>query len=488
MIFTLVITGIILFFLFYNVILFYAVYKIIINKGDPIRTVAWLMVVLLIPFFGLFLYFFIGRNIKKEKLFDRKKYADNRLLLSFSKDIIFDTEKIFNPPGKIFYYHHEYYKFIRLLSNKDHSKLTTKNEVTILNNGHDTYAAIINELKNAKSSIHMEYYLFEEGRIGNIIKDILIQKAKEGIEVRFMYDDVGSWGLKNTFIRELRQAGVKTFAFMPVKFPQLTSRINYRNHKKILIIDGRIGFMGGINISDKYVSEGELGFWRDTHICIKGEAVKNLQKIFLVDWIFLSEEKISNQAKYFPPVTIKNTIPLQVITSGPDSERPLIMEAFFAAISNAKKSIHISTPYFLPNNCILQALRTASLSGVPTKMILPFYSDSKFVHYGSMSYVDQLLDANVKVYLYKKGFIHSKILVIDGAFSSVGTANMDFRSFEHNLEVNAFVYDTKIAEELTSGFYEDLGHCVEIKKAAWEKRPRIQKHWESVARIFAPLL
>ena len=268
--------------------------------------------------------------------------------------------------------------------------------------------------------------------------------------------------MKRRHARRLRAMGIRVCCFMPVVFPWLTSKLNNRNHRKIVVVDGKIGFTGGINVADRYVHGTKFGPWRDTHLRIEGDAVNMLQAIFMTDWYFVSGKELLNDEKYFPKSRIRTRSPMQIASSGPDSDWASIMQAFFAAINKARKSIYISTPYFLPNQAILTALKVAALSGVDVRIILPFRSDSKIVYWASRSYIGEMLDAGIKVYFFCKGFNHSKILIIDDNFCSVGSANMDIRSFEDNFEVSAIMYDPKVAEELTGYFLGDIGNSVAV--------------------------
>ena len=336
--------------------------------------------------------------------------------------------------------------------------------------------------------MHLEYYIFENDETGRRLTDLLARKVKEGVEVRLIYDDVGSWNMKRRHARRLRAMGIRVCCFMPVVFPWLTSKLNNRNHRKIVVVDGKIGFTGGINVADRYVHGTKFGPWRDTHLRIEGDAVNMLQAIFMTDWYFVSGKELLNDEKYFPKSRIRTRSPMQIASSGPDSDWASIMQAFFAAINKARKSIYISTPYFLPNQAILTALKVAALSGVDVRIILPFRSDSKIVYWASRSYIGEMLDAGIKVYFFCKGFNHSKILIIDDNFCSVGSANMDIRSFEDNFEVSAIMYDPKVAEELTGYFLGDIGNSVAVTPESWENRPNLHAVYESLARLASPLL
>jgi cardiolipin synthase len=463
----------------------FTVILIIQQKGDPLKTISWLLVIFLLPVIGIILYFFFGKNYRKEKIFSRKGLTDleHMKLLSLDQFIklahkdTFEDEKL---RSKV--------NIMRLLLNSSKSLLTGRNRVNVLQNGRETFDSIIEAMEGAKHHIHLEYYIVDDDHIGNLIRKLLIKKAAEGVKVRFIYDDVGCWSLPKHFIDSMTDAGIEVYSFLPVRFPLLTNKINYRNHRKIVVIDGEIGFTGGLNVADRYLQGSEeLGIWRDTHVRLEGEAVNSLQVIFLVDWFFVSEEIVQGDA-YFPPTNIDEHHLVQITASGPDSDWASIMQAYFAAISSAQTNIYITTPYFMPNESILTALKTASLSGLDVRIILPARSDSKMVFWSSRSYVTELLDAGIKIYFYQKGFPHSKILLVDGVLSSIGTANLDIRSFDQNFEVSALIYDEKITVDLQQNYLADLQNSIEILPEVWVNRPRYDKVRESITRIFSPLL
>ncbi len=470
----------------YIVTIIFMVILVIQQRGDPMKTIAWLLVVTFVPLLGIVLYFFFGKNYRKEKIFSRKGLADNeqlKMLAQYQPDDKADTS--YWPDEAIASKAH----IMRMLYNSDKVLLTEHNRVKILVNGKVTFEHIITELENAEKHIHLEYYIIEDDRIGNEIRRILIRKAREGLEVRVIYDDIGCWSLSDEYIQSLKEAGVMVFPFMPVRFPFFTNKVNFRNHRKIIVVDGKVGFVGGLNIADRYISgSSELGPWRDTHLKVEGEAVYSLQSVFLLDWYFVSKRNIHDQDRYFPPVDIADFHLMQIVASGPDSDWASIMQTFFSAIATARSYIYISTPYFLPNESIFTALRTAALSGVDVRMLLPVYSDSRLVTWSSFSYIGQLLDAGIKVYLYKKGFTHSKLMMVDDVFCSIGTANMDIRSFDQNFEVNALIYDQRLTVAMRNIFMNDIKDLKSIDNNEWDQRSRWVVFRESVARLFSPLL
>ena len=458
---------------------------IVYEKRSPFKTVAWILVLVVIPIFGLVFYLFFGQEYRKNKMYSRKGLKDldrlRRLTLKQLRN--FDKHKQ-NLKGKI----GEKEKMIKLLLNNSHSLLTTGNQVELLNNGDATFNSLLTEIKKAKHHIHLEYYIINDDEIGNQLKNLLIEKSSEGVEVRVIVDDVGSWSLKRKYLRELEIAGVEFYSFMKVRFPRLTPRLNYRNHRKIAVIDGTVGFTGGINLADRYkYGNKKLGAWRDTHIKITGDAVSCLQVIFTADWFFVKGEVLKGKI-YFKPFTESEGLPIQIASSGPDSDWENIGQAFFTAITGASNYVYLTSPYLIPPQHILAAIKTAALGNIDVKIIIPKKSDARVSKLCSFSFVEELLEAGVKVYFYKKGFIHSKLLIVDDVISSVGSTNLDFRSLETNFEVNAFIYNEGFTKELCSHFINDLRNSEQIILEEWRNRPWLNKLRESFAHIVSPML
>jgi cardiolipin synthase len=457
----------------------------ILENRSPLKSLSWILVLLLMPGIGIVLYIFFGQNLRKEKIIRRKGIKSHDYMSSVAhaqtrqfRERDWFTDEILREKGQI----------IHLQLNNSNSVVTTGNKVTLLNNGKDKFKELIEELNKAKSFIHLQYYIFAIDTIGNTIKEILLRKAKEGVEVRMIVDDVGCWELKNDYYNELREAGIEIYPFLKVRFPLFTSKINYRNHRKIVVIDGYVGFVGGINVADRYIDgDPSYGIWRDTHIKVEGDAVNSLQYIFSLDWYFVSQVELAFK-KYFPVKEAKGKIPVQVCPSGPDTDWPGIMMGFFKIITSAKKYIYVATPYFMPNESILMALKTAAMSGVDVRIIIPEKSDAYITKLSTLSYLREMMEAGVKIYFYQKGFIHSKVIVSDDMVSSIGSANMDFRSFEQNFEVTAFVYDRDFSKQVKQTFMEDFSNSKRLLIKEWKKRPIRQKARESFARLLSPLL
>ena len=460
--------------------------NVILENRNPVRTLAWIIVLVAVPFIGFLFYLYFGINYRKIKMFSMKGLGDMKWLQYMSEDqkqLIKKSEFLHKRETV------EVRKLMTLLLNNSKALLTRFNKVEILNNGEETFPAIFEALQNAKRFIHLEYYIIEMGRLTSRLKELLIEKAKAGVEVRVIYDDVGSWGLTRDFLRELRNAGIQIYPFLPVRFHQFANKANYRNHRKIAVIDGEVGFVGGLNFADRYVDGvPKIGVWRDTHLKVQGEAVTSLQVIFLIDWYFVRQELLLDKNEYLPYIQADGDMLVQAVTSGPDSDWASIQQAYFTLINMAKRYVFISTPYFMPGETTLNSLKTAAMSGVDVRIMLPHKSDSLLTYWCSRSFVEELLEAGVKVYWYQKGINHSKVIIVDGIVSSVGTANMDIRSFEQNFEVSLILYDRETAKKLAGDFLKDLQSSSEVVIQRWKFRSKREKAYESVARLFAPVL
>lgn len=458
---------------------------IVFQNRNPLKTLSWILVILLVPFAGIIVYIFFGQNYRKQKIFSRKGLVDMEQLSDYAaRQSISLPGYLANESEAVKSKEH----LIKLMFNNNRSVLTTYNKVNLLIDGEETFPAMTEAIAAAKEYIHLEFYRIEPDMLGTKFKDLLKKKALEGVKVRVIFDDVGSWNLKNSYLKEVRGAGIAIYPFMPVRFPLLTNKINFRNHRKIVVVDGVTGFVGGLNIADKYLhGNKDLGPWRDTHLKVTGESVAALNSVFLTDWYFVSGEAITNIDSYLKCQRVNNRCLMQVASGGPDSDWANIMQVYFSAIATAKKSIYLSSPYFSPDESILTALMTASLSGVDVRIIFPQRSDSAVANWNTRSYITELLDAGIRIYLYEKGFAHSKYLLVDGVFASVGSPNVDIRSFELNFEVTALIYDETFGTELGNLFEDDMSKSSEVNPVAWANRKKSDKYKESLARILGPL-
>lgn len=470
--------------LYFLTVVFIAI-LIILENRNPVKTISWILILVLLPFFGIVFYLFFGQEYRKTKMYSRKGLKDLEKLRNLT------LEQLGNLPKDQFRISDRLYTKKRLMNlflSNSNAILTNNNEIQVLKDAKETFPAIFNSIEQARHHIHLEFYIVEDDSIGNYLRELLIRKALEGVEVRFIYDDVGSWELKRKFLRSMTDAGVKVDCFMRVRFPNLTSKVNYRNHRKILVVDGETAFVGGLNFADRYQNGVPgIGPWRDTHLKVSGGSATALQIIFMADWYFVSKEILKGE-RYFRPFEAGNGKLVQMVASGPDSDWESIGQAYFAAIASSTEYVYISSPYLMPPSDIMTALKTSSLGGIDVRIIVPGLSDAVSSKWGTNSYVEELLEAGVKVFFYQAGFIHSKVIVVDGIFSSVGTANLDFRSLETNFEVNAMIYDEETAGILAGQFIEDQGKSQEVVLEEWIKRPRLNKIKESFARILSPML
>lgn len=458
---------------------------IVFENRNPVKTLSWLLVILLVPVAGLIIYVVFGRYYRKQKIYTRKSMIDiSRLSDNVNLQVTSLPSVLAGESEAVRSKEH----LIHLLLNNNRSLLTVDNRIGLLINGDMTFSAMKEAISSAKNFIHLEFYRIEPDNLGTEFKELLKRKASEGVKVRVIYDDVGSWNIRRAYLREMRAAGVQIFPFMPVRFPSFSSKINYRNHRKIIVVDGKTGFVGGINIADKYIDGLPfLGPWIDTHLKLEGEFVAALDRVFVSDWDFVSGEELPPDTSLTNYTKTGNRCLVQVASSGPDTDWATIMQVYFAAIATAKSSIYLTSPYFSPDESILTALKTAALSGVDVRVIFPEKADLIITNWNTRSYIEELLDAGIRVFLYQNGFIHSKYLLVDGVFSSVGSPNVDVRSFDLDFEITALVYDENFAASLGQVFSDDLKNCKEIMKADWVTRRRRDRHRESLARIFGPL-
>jgi len=469
----------------YLVTVIFVCFMIIFENRAPVKTLAWVMVVLLVPVAGIVFYLFFGQNYRKQKIFSRKSVLDAEQLsniAAFQERTLPERLSSSSPAVR------EKEHLIRLMLSNNKSALTEFNTVEILLDGVETFPSMFEAIAEAREYINLEFYRLESDILGMKFCDALVEKAKEGVKVRVIFDDVGSWSLSNKTIKHMWQNGVEIYPFMPVRFPWLTNKINYRNHRKILVVDGKKGYLGGLNIADKYLhGHREIGNWRDTHLLVRGEAVAALNNVFMVDWYFVSDILLTDESQEKKEYQTGNRCWIQIAFSGPDSDWANIMQVYFSAIATAKKYIYLCTPYFSPDESILNALLTASLAGVDVRLILPGKSDSPVAYWNTRSYIEEMLETGIKVYLYKEGFNHSKYLIVDDVFSSVGSANMDMRSFDLNFEIAAMIYDEDFASRLLKVFEMDVKRSNLINFDEWKKRKRTERYKESLARIFGPL-
>lgn len=458
-------------------------FVIFLENRHPTQTITWLVVLGGFPLIGFIFYLLFGRNYRKEKMFRKKYFLDKQAFLTVEGDDDPRSEEKISLMGE-----HQG-KLFTLAQKLGNSPISFDTSTKVLTNGEETFRHIIEQLKRARHHIHLEYYIVRHDQIGQEIKNILIEKANQGVKVRFLFDAVGSWQLSKTYINELRNAGIETVSFGPVKLPFLNNKFNFRNHRKIVVIDGTIGFVGGLNIGDEYLGRNkDIGFWRDTHLMLKGEAVRTLQLIFLQDWYYMTNHSFLTAEYLSPQIDHKSHGGVQLIAGGPDNEWSVIKNIFFSMIASAKKSVWIASPYFIPDEDIFSAIKIAALSGVDVRLLVPNRPDKRIVFHASRSYFPELLEAGVKVFEYERGFMHSKIVIVDDELASIGTSNMDMRSFHLNFEVNAFLFRTKSTQKLVEEYVNDLEYAKQLDLKAFQERHIGFRLLESTARLLSPLL
>ncbi len=462
--------------------------KIIYDTHDPVKTLGYLLLVFFLPVIGIIFYFSFGVNYRKRKLYSRKITHNDAQFESVRQKVLDSSRE-----------HMERYKELladkislaQVMLSQSSLPIATVTDLKLLINGEAKFPEVLEALEKAHDHIHIEYYIYADDEIGNQIKEILIQKVREGVQVRFIYDDFASHGLGKRMEKELREAGVEVYPFYEVKIWMLANRMNYRNHRKIIVIDGEYGFVGGINVDDRYINNGHNSlYWRDTHLAMRGHAVSGLQYVFIADWNFCAGQHVEFADRYFPNMTAPEASDslVQIVDSGPDSELANIMLMYMGAIAAAKKRLYITTPYFIPNDSVMNSIKLAALKGVDVRLLVPGISDSHIVNAASCSNYQELLEVGVRIYRYNKGFIHAKTMVVDDNLSIIGTANMDIRSYDLNFEINAILFDRRINSELYTTFMNDLQDSSGLNLEEWNDRNKWIKFGETLARLVSPLL
>lgn len=464
-------------FALYVVVIVTCVIVVLRENRNPIRSLAWVIALIFLPVVGFIFYMFFGRSLKGMHL---TSIHNRRKLMSEAAKRRADLDELDLTAVER--------SLVMLSQSLCGSNLTVNNSYRIFTTGAEKFKALIDDLRNAKSSILLQYYIFADDNIGNEIADILIEKAQAGLKVFVIYDHVGSFTSSSNFFRRMMKAGVEIHPFFRVTFPQLANRINWRNHRKIVVIDNRVGYVGGMNIADRYArSEKEGLAWRDTHFRLEGDIVESLAFCFSVDWHFLRDKPDSLPLE-IPKTDIRNKVGMQFVVSGPINYWDNLTLTYLKVIGSASKRIFIQTPYFLPTDSLMHALEVAALSKVDVRIMLPGDSDSKMLQYATFSYITRCLKAGIKVYIYQPGMLHSKMMVVDDSLATVGSTNFDFRSFENNFECSLFVYDQGFNAECREIFFKDLAECRKITLKQWKKRPMVSRVMESILRLVSPIL
>lgn len=450
--------------------------KVVLNNRDTVKTLAWILVLIYLPFVGLVLYFFFGRDTRKMKIINSRQ-------LSQLQKKQFENEDCYEVEVR-----HDYLPLVSFFKNTASANLLPASEIGIISSTREFAESLYKEIDAAKEHVHVQFYIFEDDEFGRLLSEHLMAKAREGVEVRVIYDSVGCFGVPKGFFEKMRCAGIYVESFLKVRFPLLTNKVNYRNHRKIVVVDGKVGFVGGCNVADRYLHGVQWGAWRDTMLLVRGAAVHGLQTSFLVDWYFSNRTLVSGR-RYFPQLTYDGDSCVQVVQSNPVGEVRTVMTGMVKVLSAARSYVYLQTPYFMPDTPFLQALKGAAQSGVDVRLMIPERSDNRFLDYASRSYLVDIMKAGVKVYLYGGGFLHSKTLVSDDYLSSVGSVNLDFRSFHYNFEVSAFVYGKGVASSLKNVFLEDVKNSKQLTLNGFiTGRSLLERCMESMARLFSPLL
>lgn len=477
-----ILTYLIILSLILNITL--AISIIFLERKNATSAWAWLLVLFFIPILGFILYLIFGKPIYRHRIFT----WDTKSRLGVKKAV---NEQLISLEDKTFQFYNEeiekYEDLIYMHLRNDDAIFTQDNDVQIFTDGHDKFNRLIKDLEHAKDHIHLQYYIVRADGLGERIAEVLMRKAKEGVDVRFLFDDLGSRRLSNKYVKRLRRAGIQVEAFFPSKL-MLNLKINYRNHRKLAIIDGKIGYIGGFNVGDEYLGKSpKFGYWRDTHLRVVGSAVHSMQTRFILDWNQASRDDIYYDERYYMAEPVGNA-GMQIVSSGPDQDWEQIKNGYIKMIMSAKEYVYIQTPYFIPDESLKDALQIAILSGVDVRIMIPNKPDHPFVYWATLSSSGELLNAGADIYIYQNGFMHAKTIVVDGKIASVGTANIDVRSFRLNFEVNAFIYDKKITKQLEQAFHEDIKLSTQMTKKLYAKRSIGIRFKESISRLISPVL
>ncbi|QAS53205.1 cardiolipin synthase [Halobacillus litoralis] len=466
-----------------NVLLALAI--IFLERRDASATWAWLMVLLFLPIAGFLLYLVFGRRLSNKEIFTWDKKSRLGLLTAVQDQLAaIKEDRLAVHPKAIIPYEDLIYMHLK---NND-ALLSQNNEVEVYTDGQKKFHALIEDIEKAEDHIHLLYYILRDDNLGQRLAEVLMRKAREGVEVKLLYDDMGSRLLTRGYKRKLKEAGVQVESFFPSFIPKVNLKINYRNHRKLAIIDGEIGYIGGFNIGDEYLGFNKrFGYWRDTHLRVEGEAVNNMQTRFILDWNQASRRDIVYENRYYQAKP-KGDVGMQIVSSGPDSEWEQIKHGYLKMILSAKEYVYIQTPYFIPDDSLLDALRVAVLSGVDVRIMIPNKPDHPFVYWATFSNIGDMLKAGATIYVYQKGFLHAKTLVVDGNIASVGTANIDVRSFRLNFEVNAFIYNPDVSQLLADRFHEDIVESTELTFKLYQSRSKWIRFKEAISRLLSPIL
>ncbi|MDB4867259.1 MAG: cls [Cohnella sp.] len=466
------------------VFVFQAATIMVLEYRRPANAMAWLLILFLFPIVGFILYYFLAHEYRRRRRVKRHGGIDQqrRAEIIDKSHLIGQPEDMPSPE----FAHQE--RLFKLLRKAGAAPITGCNHSRLLTNGEATYKAMLEAIRAAQHHIHFSSYIIRDDETGRLFREELIRKARNGVQVRLLYDGIGSIKLKQSYFTPMKEAGAEYACFFPLRPTFMKKRMNYRNHRKILVVDGTKGFVGGINVGDEYLGKhARLGFWRDTHMELEGDSVYGLQEVFLKDWQTATGRN-PRDPEFLPVHHCKGKEAIQIVAGGPNRRDDAIHETLFAALSVAKERIWITTPYFIPDASISMALKIAAMSGVDVRLIVPLVPDTYLVHAATMSYVDEMMSYGVRFWQYSRGFIHAKVVIVDNLMASVGTANIDLRSFFSNFETNALLFHADRIAELEKDFLQDLKDSLELELAAFRRRPRKVKAKQALARMLSPLL
>lgn len=471
--------------LVYNILLvlyFLTVLAVIVvvlsENRNPVKSMAWVLVLVLLPVIGLVIYLIFGRSLKGMSLISRsalrelRRMNDSSYPTQVSEGLSVESQQLINLVNKLTGPH-----------------LFVGNDVDVFTTGVDKFESLKRDIASATDHIHVQYFIIENDDVGTDLLNLLIEKAREGVQVRVLYDYVGSFYMSSLLLKQMRNAGIEVHAFLELSLATFAFRVNWRNHRKIVVIDGQVGYVGGMNIADRYVTgDKEWSAWRDTHLRVTGEAVTALQYSFAIDWYFTTSKLLNSPSMRYKGNPEKVDLVMQMMGSGPTSRWNNISVVFFKAITQAKYRVYVQTPYFLPSDALLKALESAALSGVDVRLMIPRKLDSEMLRLATGSYIKECLLSGIKVYLYEPTVMHAKVVIVDDEFVTTGSTNFDFRSFEHNFEFNVLVYNKDFNSRMRAIFEADMEQCTRLSMGKWKQRPLMQKALESVLRLLSPIL
>lgn len=470
----------------YSVDLIIALTIIFLERKNPSASLAWILVLFVFPLVGIFFYVMLSQNISRQKIYrlsDREqKVIDDELEYQIRE---FDREDFAFSQETAQRWKH----MIKLNQVYGLSYLTQNNDVEVFTDGKRMFHHLMQDIRRAEKSINIMYYIIKDDMVGRKFLRVLTEKARQGVEVRLLMDAIGCRFITKRRLREFTAAGGRVAYFFKPRLKYLTLKLNYRNHRKIAVIDGQTGYIGGFNIANEYLGfKKKFGYWRDTHVRISGGAALDLNGTFLMDWRFASREAVELTDFYFDPAEDKGLSPVQIVSSGPNSVREEIKRSMMRMITFAEKTVYLQTPYFIPDPSMLESLKMAAQSGVDVRIMIPCMPDHIFVYWATYAYCGELIRSGARVFIYDNGFLHAKTLVVDGEVATVGSANFDRRSFRLNFESNAFIYDQRVAEKMDELFLRDMEHGHELTLEEYGRRSVIIRFKEAISRLLSDIL